>query len=182
MNKGGPDTNSKIIQECLDGDIKAQFRLYKKYSMAMFNISVRIVGNKMDAEDILQESFVTVFNRLNELENKEVFGSWLKRIVINNSVSLLRSKRIIFEDLNNSVDFCDEQFEIDDSTDPVVVHNAIKDLPAGSRTILVLHALEGYKHKEISAMLGITESTSKTQYKRALELLNKYLKDKINAD
>ncbi|HEX2967556.1 MAG TPA: sigma-70 family RNA polymerase sigma factor [Bacteroidales bacterium] len=183
MNNDHPDTNNRLIEDCLEGDIKAQFRLYKKYSMAMYNISVRITGNRMDAEDIIQESFMTVFSRLGELDNKAAFGSWLKRIVINNSVSLIRTKRVIFEDLDDSIE-SDETVivETEDQIDPAIVHNAIKDLPDGGRAVLVLYALEGYKHREISQLLGISESTSKTQYKRALQLLNNNLKKKIYAD
>jgi RNA polymerase sigma factor (sigma-70 family) len=173
----------KLIEGCLDGDVKAQFRLYKKYSEAMYNIAVRIVGNKIDAEDILQDSFITVFTRLDELENKEVFSNWMKRIVINKSVSLIRSKKILFEELNDSIDCGDDDiYEIEESIDPAVVHNSIKELPDGCRTVLVLYSLEGYKHKEIATLMGISESTSKSQYRRALELLSKKLKNKIDAN
>lgn len=178
-----PDTfniNSSIIAKCLGGDIKAQFMLYKNYSAAMYNIAVRITGNKMDAEDILQESFVTVFERLNELENHNSFGSWLKRIIINNSISLIRKRKIAFEDLDETVSENEngsEEMEI--NIDPSIVHNAIKELPDGSRTVLVLYAMEGYKHREIAEMLEISESTSKSQYRRALEILHKSLKKKL---
>jgi RNA polymerase sigma factor (sigma-70 family) len=183
MNQDYNNINNTIIAGCLEGDIKAQFMLYKNYSAAMYNIAVRITGNRMDAEDILQESFVTVFERLNELENHNSFGSWLKRIVINNSISLIRKRKNVFEDLDNpSSDNVNINEEIDNSIDPAIVHNAIKELPDGCRTVLVLFALEGYKHREISELLGISESTSKSQYRRGLELLNKTLKNKIYAD
>lgn len=172
--------NHKLIERCIDGDIKAQFMLYKKYSKAMFNTSIRIVNNKMDTEDILQESFITAFERLNELKNEKALGSWLKRIVINNSISFMRKNRIHFEDITD-YNFKDEDSssEIDTTIDPTIIHQAIKELPEGGRMILVLHSLEGYKHREIATMLKISESTSKTQYKRALSLLNNKLKHKI---
>ncbi len=71
--------NRRVIEKCLEGDIKAQFQLYKQYSKAMYNIASRFLNNKMDAEDILQESFITAFTRLRELQNRDLFGSWLKR-------------------------------------------------------------------------------------------------------
>ena len=70
--------NKRIIEKCLNGDIKAQFQLYNNYSKAMYNIAIRLLNNKMDAEDILQESFVTAFGRLGELKDKNAFGGWLK--------------------------------------------------------------------------------------------------------
>ena len=88
-----------MIEKCLDGDINAQFQLYKQYSKAMYNIASRILNNKMDAEDILQESFITAFNRLGELKNRDAFGSWLKRIVINKCISQQRRKKIDFEEI-----------------------------------------------------------------------------------
>ena len=171
--------NRRVIEKCLEGDIKAQFQLYKQYSKAMYNIASRFLNNKMDAEDILQESFVTAFNRLGELQNKDAFGSWLKRIVINNCISLQRKRKLQFEEIDEqrhgeALDLEEDMPEVD----PALVHQAIKELPAKGRTVLVLRALEGYSHKEIAETLGITVSTSKTQYSRALSLLNGKLKGK----
>jgi RNA polymerase sigma factor (sigma-70 family) len=183
MDSDSTNINNRIIAKCLEGDIKAQFMLYKNYSAAMYNIAIRITGNKMDAEDILQESFVTVFDRLKELDNHNAFGSWLKRIVINNSISLIRKRKNVFEDIDESVTGNEElPDEVDESIDPSIVHDAIKELPDGSRAVLVLYALEGYKHREISDLLGISESTSKSQYRRALGILNKNIKSRIYND
>lgn len=171
--------NRRIIEKCLDGDIKAHYQLYKQYSKAMYNIAIRFLNNKMDAEDILQESFVTAFSRLGELQNKNVFGSWLKRIVINNCISLQRKQKIAFEEIDEyrhaEVEEMDESIP---AVDPALVHRAIRELPRKGRTVLVLRALEGYTHKEIAETLGISVSTSKTQYSRALALLNRKLKEK----
>ncbi len=174
------DNTGRIIEKCIEGDIKAQFILYKMYSKAMYNIAIRILNNKMDTEDILQESFITAFGRLSELNSAKALGNWLKRIVINNCISHIRSNRVIFEDIEDyKFKSEDDQLELDDSIDPTIVHKAIKELPDGCRTVLVLHALENYKHREIAEMLEISESTSKTQYRRALMLLNNMLKHKI---
>ncbi len=183
MEKDTFNISTQLVKRCLEGDVKAQFMLYKNYSAAMFNIAVRITGNRMDAEDVLQESFVTAFEKLGLLENTGAFSSWLKRIVINNAVSFLRKKQIIFEDLNESDGIhADEQPDFDSGIDPAEVHSAIKELPDGSRMVLVLHALEGYRHREIAEMLDISESTSKSQYRRALEILNKKLNERIYAE
>ncbi len=172
----------KVIEKCLEGDIKAQFQLYKQYSRAMYNIAIRFLNNKMDAEDILQESFVTAFGRLGELQNRDAFGSWLKRIVINNCISLQRKRKIQFEEIDEHR-YPEEQAEEEDlqKVDPAVVHQAIRELPARGRTVLILRALEGFSHKEIAEALGVTVSTSKTQYSRSLALLNGKLKGKKDA-
>ena len=134
----------------------------------------------MDAEDILQESFITAFEKLPGLINDGAFGSWLKRIVINRCVDHVRREPLIWEDLEK-YHFAESDDENVTEPDPALVHEAVKELPAGGRTVLVLHALEGYKHREIAGMLGISESTSKTQYRRALEILNRELKKKTYA-
>jgi RNA polymerase sigma factor (sigma-70 family) len=171
--------DGQIIERCKKGEPKAQFILYKQYSKAMYNIAIRFMSNKMDAEDILQESFVTAFEKLTELTSDNAFGSWLKRIVINNCVSQLRKNKIEFDELEESLTSGYADDGVDESgIDPALVHSAIKELPQGGRTVLVLHALEGYKHREIAEILGISESTSKSQYKRALELLCLKLKQK----
>lgn len=171
--------NSRVIEKCIEGDIKAQYQLYKQYSKAMYNIANRFLNNKMDAEDILQESFVKAFRCLKELENRDAFGGWLKRIVINNCISLQRKRKLVFEEIDEWKH--GEAVEMEEEVprmDPALVHQAIKELPARGRTVLVLRALEGYSHGEIAETLDITVSTSKTQYHRALGLLNKKLKGK----
>jgi RNA polymerase sigma factor (sigma-70 family) len=178
MSIDDQNINGQIIDRCKKGDVKAQFILYKQYSKAMYNIAIRFLNNKMDAEDILQESFVTAFEKISELSNINAFGSWLKRIVINNCITHIRRNRFEFDDIDNYASI-EDNVEEDCNLDPALIHNAIKELPAGGRTILVLYALEGYKHREIAEMLGVSESTSKTQYKRALDILYRELKQKM---
>jgi RNA polymerase sigma-70 factor (ECF subfamily) len=174
------EINNPLIERCKQGDIKAQFLLYKQYSTCMYNIAIRFLNNKMDAEDILQESFITAFNKLSDLKSDASFGTWLKRIVINNCISFLRKNKIYFEDVDDlPAEEIATNHTLEKNASPALIHNAIKELPEGARTVLVLHSLEGYKHREISEMLNISESTCRTQYKRALGLLNSKLKDKI---
>jgi RNA polymerase sigma factor (sigma-70 family) len=180
MNSGELNINKEILERCKKGEVKSQFILYKQYSKAMYNVAVRFLNNKMDAEDILQESFVTAFEKLSELSDYNAFGSWLKRIVINNCISHIRKSKIVFDDIDNyAAEEYSDDGDPDLSIDPILVHYAIRELPPQGRAVLVLHALEGYKHREISEMLGISESTSKSQYKRALDLLFIQLKGRI---
>ena len=175
--------NRRLIEKCLDGDIKAQYQLYKQYSKGMYNIAIRFLNNKMDAEDILQESFIKAFDRLGELQNKDLFGSWLKRIVINNCISLQRKRKITFEEIDEKRHGePEERDEGIPEVDPALVHRAIKELPSKGRTVLVLRALEGYSHKEIAESLDISVSTSKTQYSRSLSLLKSKLKGKVDVN
>ena len=142
----------------------------------MFNVAIRFFSNKMDAEDVVQESFIKVFQKIDEFNGHSSFGFWIKRIVINGCISEIRKKKVFFEEIDEDVieGLTDEK--IDSFIEPEKVHNAIKTLPEGARTIINLYALEGFKHKEIAEMLGISSSTSKTQFMRAKKLLLEKLK------
>jgi len=169
----------QLVGRCRNGDVKAQFALYKMYVKAMFNIANRFLNNRFDAEDVLQDSFATAFGKMNALKDDSTFGSWLKRIVINNCLTILRKKKtMVEEDIErfNRVDIEDES-SLDFFPDPAIIHEKIKELPEKARVIFTLFALEDYKHKEIGDLLGITESTSKTQYFRARQLLISKLKE-----
>ncbi|MEM6631299.1 MAG: RNA polymerase sigma factor [Bacteroidota bacterium] len=173
------NTHADIIEACKTGDRQAQFRLYQLYSKAMFNICSRMLGNTSLAEDALQEAFISAFSKLHTYQGRASFGAWLKRIVINKCLSTIKKNRIQYESLE------DHQYHIEDlveelpkresKIDPRKVHQAIKELPDGCRVIFTLYQMEGYDHKEISSILGITESTAKSQYHRAKKLLRKKL-------
>lgn len=142
----------------------------------MFNVVLRFVPNRADAEDLLQESFVKAFKNIDQFDGQRSFGAWLKRIVINTSISELRKRKIewvAFDDFKHDVsDETPEQVDV--STEQL--HYAIKKLPDGARTVFTLYQIEGYKHREIADLLEVTESTSKAQYVRAKKLLKESLK------
>ena len=166
----------ELVKLCKKGDAKAQFKLYKLYSKAMYNIAVRMTSDKGTAEDVLQDAFVKAFTDINKLKNENAFSGWLKRIVINRSIDISRKEKLLFADMeilrNEHLEVADE---IDNVVDPELVHQLIKKLPDGAREILILRALEGYKHAEIGEKLDISESTAKTQYFRAKQLLVKMI-------
>lgn len=158
------------INQLKKGNELAAFNLYNSYSKAMYNTLSRMTNDTEVAKDLLQEAFVKAFNRINDLEEPMAFAGWLKRIVLNVGLEYVRKKRIHFEDLENQEDM--ESDEIDEAKiDNKTLHHAIKELPEGCRTVLCLHLIEGYKHREIADQLGITESTSKTQFRHAKQLL-----------
>lgn len=169
----------KLIERAREGDQQSMYRLYKLYVQAMYNTCIRMVANQYDAEDIIQESFTNAFKNLSSFRGESSFGSWLKRIVINKSISFLRAKKHQFTEIDH-LHIVEEDSSEDDILDiePEKVHEAIKTLPEKARVVLNMHLLEGYKHKEIAEMLEISESTSKSQYQRAKMLLrDKLVKD-----
>lgn len=174
---GGQDeVQTKLIDRCKVRDIKAQYSLYKLYVKSQYNVAMRFLNNKMDADEIVQDTFITAFKKINTYEGKGSFAQWLRRITINNCLSLLRKRKIYFEDIEEVEKSGEVAEEIEANLNPEIVHQAIKELPEKARIVLNLYALEGYKHKEISEILGITESTSKTQYRRAKQILLEKLK------
>lgn len=166
-------THKNLIEKSKLGDRKMQYKLYSLYVNAMYSVSIRMVKCKEDAEDILQESFIDAFKNLHSFRYESTFGSWLKRIVINKSINHLKLKRIpliILEDQENSI--ADKQEEVKEENLSIeIVKSAIKQLPEGYQTIITLYLIEGYDHVEIGEILGISSSTSKSQYHRAKKKL-----------
>jgi RNA polymerase sigma-70 factor (ECF subfamily) len=177
---GQHELHNELIDRCKVGDVKAQYGLYKLYAKSLFNVGMRFMNNRMDVEEIVQDTFITAFRKIEDFEGKGHFVRWLRRIAINNCISVLRKRKIFFEDVNDIHLAGDIYEDIEEDFDPAIVHEAIKELPERSRVVLILYALEGYKHQEIGEMLGITESTSKTQYRRAKQILMEKLKKVVH--
>jgi RNA polymerase sigma-70 factor (ECF subfamily) len=159
-----------LIEECRNGSIKAQFRLYNQYSKAMYNLAYRMMNNREDAEDRLQEAFLECFRNIGSYRYESTFGAWLKRILINRCINELRKKRVdlvLCENLPENL--AEEEPEVPYDTGRI--SRGIEQLPDGYRIILTLYLLEGYDHAEIAQILGISESTSKSQYSRAKDKL-----------
>jgi len=169
-----------LLEECKKGNRRAQYKLYKQYSKAMYNLAYRITNSREDAEDILQETFIECFRNLASFRFESTFGSWLKTILINKSINFMRKKKLTLVFSENLPDVEDENTD-DDKIDYEItsVHKCIEMLPDGYRVVLALYLLEGYDHSEIARILGITESTSKSQYSRAKSKLRNLLKNKM---
>ena len=168
-----------LVEACKRGDQKAQFELYRLYHVAMYNTSLRIVGDSDDAEDVMQEAFLKAFAKLNSYRGEVSFGAWLKRIVINKALDFLRLKKeqISLEDagdIGEMVEESSESMDVEYRAD--AIKKAIYDLPEGYRVVLSLILLEGYDHDEVSSILNITNATSRTQYHRAKKKLIELLK------
>ena len=177
------DIHQELIERCRKKDIKAQFHIYRLYYKNMYNISLRIVNDSGEAEDIMQESFLSAFDRIDTFSGEVSFGAWLKRIVINKSLDFLKKKKLEFTVIEEGSEIADEaESDRDDENLNLKVariHECIKLLPDGYRIILSLYLLEGYDHEEIGEILGISASTSRSQYTRARQKLCSMLKDKF---
>lgn len=170
LNPDYSEIHREIIELSKAGNAKAQYQLYSLYSGAMYGLCLRMMNRKEEAEDMLQEAFTEVFGKLQTFRFESAFGAWVKRIVLNKCINALRKRR---PDLR----FEDEMRDTADETDTVDYENivfrveqvkqAMSSLPDDYRIIFSLYAFEGYDHEEISGILGISESTSKTQYMKA---------------
>ncbi len=172
-----------LVEACKKGDQKAQFELYRLYNAAMYNTTLRIVGDSDDAEDVMQEAFLKAFTKLDSYRGEVSFGAWLKRIVINKALDFLRLKRekLSLEDAGEIGEIVDEPSDtIDVEYKAEAIKRAIYDLPEGYRIVLSLILLEGYDHEEVSGILKITNATSRTQYHRAKKKLIELLKRNNN--
>ena len=174
------NTHDELIKRALDNDRDAQFDLYKKYNGAIYDVALRMTRNSVIDEDVLQEAFLNAFESLSYYRGDASFGSWLKRIVINKAISISRKEsRFEMSDTGTDFDQVDNAPNEQRNYNVELVKEAINNLPDGFRTVLSLYLLEGYDHREISEILNISESTSKTQYKRAKDKFRLLLKDEV---
>ena len=174
---GYPNLHQDLIDRCRSQDKEAQFEIYRLYYNAMYNTSLRIVQDPVEAEDIMQESFLSAFQKINMYSGSVSFGAWLKKIVVNQSLDCLKKKKIFFEELEERVIESRETEDADFSGKAEQIRDAILRLPDGFRVVLSLYLLEGYDHEEIGQILGISSSTSRSQYTRARQKLTLMLKD-----
>lgn len=168
-----------LLQDCINGSRKSQKELYNLFASKMFLICLRYTKNQMDAEDVLQEGFVKLFNNLHKFRCEGSFEGWVRRIFVNTAIEHTRRKRLttgVSEGLENSV--VDKHNNALDNLYEKDLISSANTLSDGYRTVFNLYAIEGYSHKEIASQLGITESTSKSQFSRAKAILRGMLNGK----
>ena len=176
------DKHYNLVVECKQGSKKACYELYKLYSKAMLNVAFRIVGNSAEAEDVLQEAFLDAFSKLKDFRQDTTFGLWLKQIVVNRAINMLRKRKLELIELegeqleNIAYEEPEDDEEVKYKADQV--KDAMKELPEGYRLVISLYLLEGYDHEEIGQILNISENTSRTQFLRAKRKLIEILKRK----
>jgi RNA polymerase sigma factor (sigma-70 family) len=168
-----------LIQGCRVNDRKAQVQVYKLYYKAMFNTALRILNDPAEAEDVMQESFLEAFRKIEAYREESSFGTWLKRIVINKSVDVIRRSKdmVSMDELDVEVADTreDENYMQVLSTRVEEIRSAIHALPDNYRIILSLFLLEGYDHEEIAQILNISYGLSRTRYSRARKKLLEFI-------
>ena len=171
--------HQSIIEACKNNNAKAQMQLYNLYCNAMFLTAKRYVKDAVLAEDVMQDAFVKAFKNLSKYKGDVAFGAWLKRIVINQSIDELKKKKLqlveINEELTTIVDE-DDNWCVDDGISAEKVVEVIMQLKEKYSVVLSLYLLEGYDHSEISEILHIAETTSRTHLLRGKKLVQQQLK------
>jgi RNA polymerase sigma factor (sigma-70 family) len=168
MNSNSKLTEAILIEGCLKGDRKSQKTLYDKYAPKLFSLCLRYTKSYKDAEDVLQDGFIKLFNNLEKFKGDGSFEGWIRRIFVNTAIQHFRNRKL-------QTVGC-EQFEnVIVDTKPCGLDNLYykdllkkwQSLSRGYKTVFHLYAVEGYSHQEIAQVMGISESTSKSQYLRA---------------
>ena len=170
----------ELLVLCKKDNRLAQMEVYDRYQRAMFNIAVRIVKDSEDAQDVMQESFITAFDKLGSVRGESTFGSWLKRIVINKSLNhLKRSEKYSTRPANEIIDQMDENTDLEEEDyskiKAVEVMESMGKLHKSYSQILTLHLIEGYDYEEICEILNISYANCRTLISRAKDSLRKQL-------
>ena len=173
------DQEAQLVKALRHKDAKVQRQVYDKYASRMLGVCMRYLGDQMTAEDILVEGFLKVFDKIDQYKGEGSFEGWVRRIMVNESLGYLRQRKRLLEVpmLDEAQGVPDENARIDQALEAGELMEMIETLPMGYRTVFNLYAIEGYAHAEIAQMLGITESTSKSQLHRARGLLQRLVTD-----
>jgi len=179
-----------LVERAKKGDKAALSQLVHKYSERVYNLALRILRNREDAEDVLQETFLTVIEKIHTFDGRSSFFTWIYRIATNASLMRLRKKKVVFQQLNDNPDFqesVESRVFIDWSQDPSVnvydeevkkkIDEAINKLSDIYRGVFILRDIEGLSIKETSEILQITEENVKIRLRRARQFLRDYLSD-----
>ncbi len=180
----------ELVERAKNGDRAALAQLVNKYSDRIYNLALRILRRKEDAEDVLQETFLTVIEKLDKFDGRSSFFTWIYRIATNAALMRLRKKKVVFQELNDDPDFqesIESRVFVDWSQDPSInvfdeevkqkLNEAINKLSDIYRSVFVLRDIEGLSIKETSEILGITEENVKIRLRRARQFLRNYLSD-----
>lgn len=174
-------SETDLIDKCIRGDRQMQELLYRKYSSKMYGVCLRYSRNTEDANDLLQEGFIKVYDNLKKFRGEGSFEGWIRRIFVNTSIEHFRKKvkfQIVGEVQENTIE--DYDLNVLDTLAEKDILTLVHELSPGYKTIFNMHVVEGYSHKDIADMLGITEGTSKSQLARAKGVLKKSLEKRFN--
>ncbi len=170
-------TDEQLIRKCIQKDLKAQKELYTRFAGRMMGICLRYAENREEAQDLMQEGFIKVFDKLGTFRGECELGGWIKTVMVNNALDNFRRTRAMrtLVEINDNVNYHEDRGDLPGRLSEKELLEAIQRLPAGFRTVFNLYAIEGYSHKEIAEKLQIQPGTSKSQYARARLSLQKML-------
>lgn len=167
----------ELIKDCLKGNAIAQRKLFEMFAPKMMSVCLRYMKDQQEAEDVLQDGFIKVFQKLEAYENTGAFEGWIRRVIINTALDQIRK--------NSKMGYTSDVDEVgykienkDHAFDELIAQDLMKlinNMPEGYKVVFNMFAIEGYSHKEIGEMLGVSENTSKSQYSRA----RAYLREKL---
>jgi RNA polymerase sigma-70 factor (ECF subfamily) len=172
---------SDLIRGCIEGNRRMQEELYRRLSPRMYAVCLRYAGNAEEAEDILQEGFIKVFKKLDSFRSEGSFEGWVRRIFVNTAIEHFRRKRYLMpvtEKEENTIE--GKYISVLDELAEKDILALVQELSPGYRTVFNMYVVEGYTHKEIADMLGISEGTSKSQLSRAKVILQEMVKTFID--
>jgi RNA polymerase sigma factor (sigma-70 family) len=176
MNESNLSNETEILEACLKGEAWAQRKLYELHAPAMLSVCMRYTGNYETARDLLQDGFVKVFSKLHTFGGKGAFAGWVRRVFVTTALEYLRQNDALkqYEDINDyNLKNEDISGNVLDQMTANELMECVSSLPDGYRTVFNLYGIEGYSHAEIAEMLGISENTSRSQYMRARNVLQK---------
>lgn len=171
----------QLIQDCQDNNIKAQEQLYRLFASKLFAVCLKYSRNRADAEDNLQDGFLIIFKKIGQYQFKGSFEGWAKRVMINNVLQKYRHEGVV-ELVHENIPDTDEEFEIeDDSITMDFLVTIIQELPERYRMVFNLYVIDGFSHKEIAEMMGITIGTTKSNLARARMILKEKIEVQQNS-
>lgn len=170
---------SDLIEKCKDNNHRAQMQLYDMYCKAMFNTALGFTKDDMIAQDMMQEGFIKAFKKIDTYNGKATFGSWLKRIVINQCLDYLKKQKLEIVDVDDDLISIaeDDNWEVDDGISLQHIYSCIEQLPQKCKNVVKLYLLEGYDHQEVAQILQISEISSRSQLSRGKSRLKELLKN-----
>jgi RNA polymerase sigma-70 factor, ECF subfamily len=181
----GPGSGSRaadaaLVERCRRGELGAFEELYQQHAARLYNVAYRMLGHRTDAEDVVQDAFLLAHRRLESFRGEAALGTWLYRLTVNQCLDRLRSRAAREAHATDSLDEPDSRWQpasrADATLERMDLQAAIARLPDGSRTVFVLHDVEGLEHREVARLLGISEGTSKSQLHKARLRLRALLK------
>ena len=177
MNLHLAEREEQLVKDCLKDKPRAQRELYNLYAPKMLGVCLRYIGEEVEAEDVLMQGFIKVFKNLTKFRFEGSLEGWIRRIMINESLTYIRRNKTIHLEIETVENIYSDELSI--RTDHLELEDLVSfvsRLPAGYRTVFNLYAIEGFSHREIAEKLGINENTSKSQLSRARNMLQRFIK------